>query len=166
METLLKKLRRDYPKLRFAEGETFCWAPHTKQIFYTLGDSPAAVWSLLHETAHALLEHTVYSLDFELIHMEVEAWEMAQKIGITYGIVINENHIQDCLDSYRDWLYGRSICPSCETKTVQRSDARYACFNCHANWEVAASRFCRPYRQFKEHKKSPASLTVTGDSLR
>jgi hypothetical protein len=23
----------------------------------------------------------------------------------------------------------------------------YRCFNCHATWRVAPSRFCRPYRQ-------------------
>ncbi len=161
MEKMLERLRKDYPHLQYTEGDSFCWSPQSKQIFYTPEHSQVGAWAILHETAHALLDHTKYCLDFELLQMEVAAWDTAKKIAKTYDIAIDEDHIQDCLDSYRDWLYKRSICPSCGNKSVQLdNEARYQCFNCRSTWSVASSRFCRPYRQFKVHKKSPAVLTV------
>lgn len=165
MEKVLKQLRQDYPNLLFQEGESFCWSPQTKQIFYTLEHAQFGPWAILHETAHALLGHTKYSHDFELLQMEVAAWEAAKEIASNYGIAIDEDHVQDCLDSYRDWLYKRSICPSCGTKSIQQDqELRYQCFNCHSTWSVAASRFCRPYRQFKVNKKSPTAKAMD-DSL-
>jgi hypothetical protein len=165
MEKVLKQLRTDFPDLQYTEGDAFCWSPQTKQVFYTLERSQHGAWAILHETAHALLDHTRYSLDFELLRMEVAAWESAKEIAKKYGITIDDDHIQDCLDSYRDWLYKRSICPSCGTKSVQQDEElRYQCFNCHSTWGVAASRFCRPYRQSKVHKKSPIAI-ATDDSF-
>jgi len=162
MEKVLKRLQKDYPELQYEEGESFCWSPQSKQIFYILEQSPCGSWAILHETAHAVLGHTKYSLDFELLQMEVAAWEAAKEIAKNYDITIDEDHIQDCLDSYRDWLYKRSICPSCGNKSVQQDDQpRYQCFNCRSTWSVASSRFCRPYRQFKLQKKSPTVITVS-----
>lgn len=161
MEKILKQLRHDFPTIEFTLGESFCWSPQTRQVFYALDETPCGPWSILHETAHALLDHTKYSLDFELLKMEVAAWEHAKELAGKYNVCIDEDHIQDCLDSYRDWLYKRSICPACGTKSIQQDqELRYQCFNCHSAWNVAASRFCRPYRQFKTMKKSPAVLTV------
>jgi len=161
MEKILKQLQKDHPDLCYKEGESFCWSPQSKQIFYILKSSQYGSWAILHETAHALLGHTRYSLDFELLKMEVAAWEAAKELAKKYNITIDEDHIQDCLDSYRDWLYKRSICPTCGNKSIQQDEKpRYQCFNCRSTWSVASSRFCRPYRQFKVHKKSPTALTV------
>lgn len=165
MEKLLEQLRQDHPGLQFARGKSFCWSPLTRQIFYKPGGSQSGLWSVLHETAHALLEHTDYSLDFELLQMEVSAWESAKELAKKYAIAIDDDHVQDCLDSYRDWLYKRSICPWCGNKSIQCDrEPRYQCFNCHSTWDVAPSRFCRPYRQFRENKKSSAIFT-TDDSF-
>jgi hypothetical protein len=55
------------------------------------------------------------------------------------------------LDTYRDWLYKRSICPTCTAKCLQQGDfVHYRCFNCHTTWRVTASRFCRAYRRQKD----------------
>lgn len=159
-QQLLEQLIIDYPNLRFEPGKAFCWSPRNRKIIYKASSisqnaggatGTSAVYSLLHELGHAVLEHRSYKLDFELIEIEVAAWEQAKLISAKYGIEINEGHIQDCLDSYRDWLYRRSICPSCTAKSLQHDDASiYSCFNCHATWSVAPSRFCRPYRQSKD----------------
>jgi ribosomal protein L37AE/L43A len=148
---LLERLIHDYTDLTFVPGKAFCWSPRGRKIIYkTDVEAPTAMYSLLHEVGHAILNHRRYKLDFELMEYEVAAWEQAKQIAPNYGIDIDEGHIQDCLDSYRDWLYRRSICPSCTTKTLQHDDASvYNCFNCHATWSVAPSRFCRPYRQTK-----------------
>jgi hypothetical protein len=151
MDKLLGQLRRDYRHagLEFVAGKVFCWSPADRQVRYKAGaDGPAAICSLLHELGHAVLDHKRYGQDFELLELEVDAWEAAKRIAAKYSITIDEDHAQDCLDSYRDWLYRRSICPTCATKSLQTDgQPSYRCFNCGTGWRVAASRFCRPYRQ-------------------
>lgn len=151
MQSLITKLQTAHPDLIFTAGKQFCWSPETMEIFYREGASgPAAKWSLLHETGHALLGHQTYKADFELLRLEVDAWERARELARDFGIQIDEDHIQDCLDTYRDWLYKRSICPTCSTKCLQQDDfIHYRCFNCHAVWKVSANRFCRAYRSTK-----------------
>ncbi len=159
MQPTLTKLQARYPKLRFTAGQEFCWSPETQEIFYkTAARSRRAIWSLLHETGHALLAHTSYQADFELLRLEVAAWERARALSQELEITIDEEHIQDCLDTYRDWLHKRSICPRCSTKCFQQGDlVHYRCFNCHAIWRVSASRFCRAYRR---HKDVPQPVTL------
>jgi ribosomal protein S27AE len=167
MEHLLKNLRRDYPHLRFSEGTAFCWSPISGEIFYSTSrkTSASAKFSILHELAHALLTHTHYSSDYELLNLEIAAWEYAKEIAKRYDIGIDDEYIQNCLDSYRDWLYKRSICPRCGNKSIQCDDSSYyQCFNCHSRWRVAESKFCRPYRHHKGNQKSPTTI-VAGDSL-
>lgn len=164
MEKLIAELRKRYPRLRFTPGEQFCWSPETNEIIYRENArSRRAVWSLLHETGHALLKHKDYKADFELLRLEVAAWERARRLAADVGVEIDEDHIQDCLDTYRDWLYKRSICPKCATKCLQQGDfVHYRCFNCHAVWRVTGSRFCRAYRR---HKGVPqlSGLRFAGD---
>lgn len=149
MQQVLDTLRGKYPQLRFKAGPQFSWSPESGDIIYKRSaKGKQATWSLLHETGHALLNHRSYGADFELLRLEVEAWEQAKTIGKEIGINIDEDHIQDCLDTYRDWLYRRSICPECSTKCLQQDDnEHYHCFNCHAVWRVTASRFGRAYRR-------------------
>jgi len=152
MEVLLKQLSADFEHLTFTAGSSFCWSPTAKQVFYRQkANKVTGRWSLLHETGHALLEHANYTHDFELIGLEVAAWEKAKDLADRYDIAIDEDHIQNCLDSYRDWLHRRAICPSCDTRSIQLDDrAEYQCFNCRASWSVTPSRFCRPYRSKKQ----------------
>lgn len=149
MKQLINMLQKQFPGLRFKAGKQFSWSPETGEIIYKSGaHGTAARWSLLHETGHALLGHRSYKADFELLRLEVDAWQQAKSIAKTVGVMIDEDHIQDCLDTYRDWLYKRSICPNCSTKCLQQDDfVHYRCFNCHATWRVTASRFGRAYRR-------------------
>ena len=151
MQQLRKQIQAVYPALRFKAGKQFCWSPETSEIFYKPGaHGETARWSLLHETGHALCGHTTYSADYELLQLELQAWEKARDIAADLGIVIDEDHIEDCLDTYRDWLYKRSICPTCNTKCLQQDNAaQYRCFNCHTVWKVSANRFCRAYRSIQ-----------------
>jgi hypothetical protein len=148
MEPLLKQLQVRFPSLTYMVGPAFYWSPQSQEIFYK-PDAPdtQAAWSLLHETSHALLHHSRYTMDFELVLLETAAWQRASLLAAELGISIDNDHIQDCLDTYRDWLYARSQCPRCSNKGIQQSNARqYGCFNCGALWKVAPSRFCRAYR--------------------
>ena len=147
MKKLIESLSEQHPKLKFAKGSAFCWSPAEKTIIYKDRADVIGKWSLLHEVAHALLEHQTYQTDLELLMMEVSAWHKARELAPDYGFEIDENHVQDCLDTYRDWLDQRSTCPLCGNTGLQHSAREYKCFNCGTKWQVSASRFCRPYRQ-------------------
>jgi|SRR5579884_2718475 len=151
MRELIERLKARFPQLKFTPGEQFSWSPETGEIFYkSSAQKKAAQWSLLHETGHALLGHSSYQADVELLRLEVAAWQKAQQVAAELGLSISEDHIQDCLDTYRDWLHKRSICPACGNKCLQQGDfVHYRCFNCHKVWRVSTSRFCRAYRRQK-----------------
>ncbi|MDQ3065467.1 MAG: hypothetical protein M3Q36_04340 [bacterium] len=149
MIQLLDKLRQDYPIVKFVHGDTFYWSPKDQKVIYDpMANQPGiATWSLLHEVSHGILEHSYYHSDFELVKLEVEAWSQAEKLAKHYEITIDPEHIQDCLDTYRDWLHRRSTCPTCSVVSIQKTPNMYKCLNCTTSWRVSSSRFCRPYRR-------------------
>ncbi len=148
VNNIVTKLNTIYPNLKFTSSNSYYWSPETKEIFYKKGlYDDIHQWSVLHEAGHALLNHTNYNLDFQLLAIEIEAWEKAKEIANNIGLSISNDHIQDCLDTYRDWLHRRSICPKCSNKSFQQRNRNYyRCFNCHTRWRVSSSRFCRTYR--------------------
>ena len=149
MQSLLSKLATDYPDINFVKGDAFYWSPKDRSVTYGQGSTQPDVarWSLLHELSHGILNHTDYMSDFELMELEVAAWQHARVIAKDYDIRIDPEHIQDCLDTYRDWLHRRSTCPTCGTVSMQSDPKTYECFNCKTSWSVSSSRFCRPYRR-------------------
>lgn len=163
MEKLLSQLPVLLPNVRFEPGESFFWSPHTATVTYQTrpAEEPRDTWALLHEAAHAFLEHHTYQSDMELLLLEVAAWRKAKEMAQSLGILIDEDHIQDCLDTYRDWLHKRSTCPRCSTVSLQVSSNQYGCHNCGARWHVSASRFCRPYRLGSSANKKPSPKSET-----
>ena len=156
MDTLLNSLHAKFPTLNFQPGTTFSWSPASKQVIYKESadaSDEVAGWSLLHEAGHALLDHNIYDTDFDLLLMEVSAWDKAVQLAKKFKITIDENHIQDCLDTYRDWLYQRSTCPQCTNCSLQTDSRTYKCFNCGGTWQVSKSRMCRPYRRKADSKQ-------------
>lgn len=150
MENLILSLKKDYPNLTFVEGSLLCWSPGKKQIYYKTTSDKKSICGVLHEIGHARLKHISYSSDMDLLHKEVLAWEEALLLAEQYGVSLDESHVQDCLDTYRDWLYKRSTCPNCQAKGIQSRFDAYICINCHKQWHVNNSRFCRPYRRQKK----------------
>jgi hypothetical protein len=145
---VIARLQVDYPDLRFRAGSVYYWSPRYQVIEYKDGDTrPSATWTLLHEAGHAILGHKQYGSDIELLKLEAEAWEQALRLARRFSITIDPDHVQDCLDTYRDWLHARSTCPVCEAHSTQSDATTYRCFNCGANWHVSASRFCRTHRR-------------------
>ena len=146
--SFIARLKRDYPEFSFEPGKQDHWSPKAKTIFYKSGVTlKETQYGVLHELAHAQLGHTDYHNDFELIKLEGLAWELAAKLGKKYGVKINSEHIQDCLDTYRDWLHARSQCPTCGMHVLQKDPYHYHCFNCRTQWKVTSGRFVRPYRR-------------------
>lgn len=144
----IARLQADYPNLKFSPGQQEHWSPRSQTITYkTSGPLAQLRYGLLHELAHALLEHNTYQSDFELLRLESQAWRLAAKIGRRYKVHISDEHIQNCLDTYRDWLHRRSTCPNCGVHSLQQDAANYHCFNCQTTWKVSSGRFVRSYRR-------------------
>lgn len=148
LDNLLARLGADYPDLQFIESAHFAWHAGKKHVAYKKSnkDTTHSMFSLLHELGHALLNHSDYTHDIELLQLEVAAWEKARTLATHYGVELDEDHIQDCLDTYRDWLHLRATCPSCFGRSLQTSPRHYRCHNCGTEWSVTRSRLCRPYR--------------------
>ena len=161
MEELVSSLSQIITGVNFRAGKAFCWSPKTRRISYVPSSTQPqlAIWSLLHEASHALLDHRDYTSDFELLQMEVAAWQKARELAKQHRQKIDEQHIETCLNTYRDWLHRRSTCPSCSLQGLQTDPIYYRCLNCQSIWKVTASRFCRPYRSIKSGKQdSSASI--------
>lgn len=150
-EELLVCLVRDFPEVSFEADNRFIWESSGQRVRYNTArlNEPSGQWALLHELGHAQLSHTAYTSDFELLRIERDAWSEAHRLAGRYHIVIDEDYVQDCLDSYRDWLHLRSTCPTCYERAFQTDKHTYRCHNCTASWHVTNSRLCRPYRRRK-----------------
>lgn len=148
IDVLLAQIAADHPDLEFIESAHFSWHAGKKHVsFKKVGKHVEQnMWALLHELGHALLGHADFTHDVELLQLEVAAWEKARGLADHYGLTIDEDYLQDCLDTYRDWLHLRSTCPTCYARSLQASQRCYRCFNCQTEWTVTRSRLCRPYR--------------------
>lgn len=146
--TFIEELSQYAPDVTFVNGKTFLWSPKNRRVLYVEQalNTKKGQWSLLHELSHALLEHNNYKNDFELLQFEVAAWQQARKLASELDIEIDQNFVEDCLDTYRDWLHQRSTCPTCGQGGLQHDSRTYRCHNCLSEWQVSQSRFCRPYR--------------------
>jgi hypothetical protein len=165
MVELVKKLRKLTPGIGYHKGNSYYWSPKQQSITYRqVEHEPTADWALLHEAAHALLDHQSYDSDLELLLLEVAAWQKAKELGQDLGILIDEDHIQDCLDTYRDWLHQRSTCPSCSIISMQISSREYLCHNCKTTWHVTAARFCRPYRLMKRGSQTKSRPGISSQA--
>lgn len=149
MSDLLQKLKQDFPHINFVDSDSFYWSPRKQTVYYRdrTSNNKHTTWALLHEVGHALLEHRDYQSDFDLLQLEIAAWEKARKLAEAYAEPIHEDHVQDCLDTYRDWLYLRSTCPKCTSSSLQINTSQYCCLNCNEIWTVSRSRRCRTYRR-------------------
>lgn len=142
--SLLKKLRVAYPQLSFRPGNHFQWDSTTQTITYPKVSQEDA-WSshLLHEVAHAVLGHHSYDRDVELIAIERDAWSHARShLADQYNVTIDTQTIETAMDSYRDWLHERSICPKCTASGIEIAKHKYACVACRAEWQVNEARLC------------------------
>lgn len=141
ISSLVSQLKSDYPQLQFVSGDSFYWDPETASITYRDGSHNTA--DLLHELAHALLDHRDFSRDISLLEMERDAWHIAQQtLTSRYGVTITDDAIDAALDTYRDWLHARSLCPTCGATGLQSGRTQYRCLACLGSWRVNDARQC------------------------
>ena len=142
---LINNLRQDFSQFQFELSDNFHWSNSKNTVFYPeIGslDNNFYNLSLLHELAHAILVHSNYNLDIDLLKIETEAWDLASKVlAPKYSIDIEDNFIQDNLDTYRDWMHHSSLCPNCNINGFQQSDLRYKCPSCGKIWQPNEAKF-------------------------
>ena len=141
-----------FSQFTFDTHEVFHWSPKNNTVYYDQDElnSKYGIFQLLHEIGHALCGHKNYTSGIELLKIETDAWQKAKELAAEYGLVIREEQIERCLDSYRDWLHMRSECPRCEAISIEFKKNYYHCFNCMQKWKVPSDQRTRQYRMKTE----------------
>lgn len=124
----LEQIKADFPEFRFVNGKKFAFRPPKTIVLGPL--EPFYELLVLHEVSHAILKHKTFRVDVERLRMESEAWEKARELASGYGIEVDEDLIQDELDTYRDWLHAKSRCRECGLTRYQTPDGIYHCPRC------------------------------------
>lgn len=154
MSSLIHKLKTLHPDISFVRGDSFFWAPESRTITYAPDEAHASQLTL-HELSHALLGHTIYKRDVELLAMETAAWERAKALADIHSVRYSEDVTQDHLDTYRDWLHARSTCPHCTANGYQTATSHYECPACTHTWRVNEARLCA-LRRYSVTPKNPS----------
>lgn len=142
MHSLLDKLSKEYPDFQFIQDNMFWWSAAQKIIHMDRHATHAEEYTL-HETSHAILGHSGYNRDIDLVKLERDAWDYAQRtLGPRYGIAITEDIIQNNLGTYREWLYQRSMCPDCTETGIETRQHIYRCLACGHMWRVNEAKLC------------------------
>lgn len=137
----------DFPEFNFVESGQYYWSAEKNQVNYDPSsvESEAGLTQLIHELGHALLNHRNFTSAVELLKLE-RAWVEAKNIATRYGLKLNEELIEDALNTYRDWVHKRSLCPECGASAPEVEPDTYRCFNCSQKWQVPISQASRCYR--------------------
>ena len=143
------KLRKDFPQFNFEEIEDFEWSKKEHTIIL---DPEEAKFHLLIVLLFSDRRrgHGDVWLDIELLKMESEAWELVRNnLTSQYGFCFSSNLAESKLDTYRDWLHKRSLCPKCKLNGFQQKDLTYKCPACGTIWQNNDSRFKSLRRKIK-----------------
>ncbi len=141
---LCKTIISHFSQLQFVENDTFYWSAKDKIVYFARCQSEEDIAFLLHECAHALLQHEDFSHDLALVQMEAAAWEYAQQtLAPQHSITLDQNLIDESIESYKIWLFDRSLCPKCSHNGLQTKTSTYQCINCECSWKVNDARQCR-----------------------
>ncbi len=140
-KSLLSRLKKDLPQFTFAPDDTSRWSSESSTVWYNEHEAHADV-TLLHEVSHGALGHSGYLYDIDLVKLERAAWEKAAELAAIYGVDIPVDYPEHALDSYRDWLHMRSLCPDCSQNGVQQTEHTYVCLMCNQKWRVNDARSC------------------------
>ncbi len=127
--------------ISLTKGDGFRWDPSRLCIYYNPAD-PLACQLILHELGHATLGHSGYTRDIQLLQMERAAWNAANELALQYSVDITDDTVEDHLDTYRDWIHARSLCPKCAATGVQTGPRAYQCLSCGNHWSVNEARTC------------------------
>lgn len=138
-----------FPEIKFAPNGFFAYSSADNLINYDpeqIEDSLGKL-DLLHEIGHYLLGHIDYDHDIELLIMEVDAWAKAIELAKKFKIKIDNDYINQCINTYNDWVDARATCPNCDNFSLQESENSYQCFVCQTKWQVNSRKDKRVTRK-------------------
>lgn len=142
IQSLINKLSKDFPEFKFKPGSEFWWSAKKNTVFYN-PEAELCLEYCLHELSHAILGHRGYIYDIDLVKLERDAWSYAKSnLENRFNINLDEEIIQDNLDTYREWLHSRSKCPNCDSTGIETRLQRYKCIACDNKWRVNEARIC------------------------
>ena len=142
IKALASQIAKEFPAFSFEDSDDFSWDPTTSIIYYDSSDSQASQ-RLLHELAHGVLNHQSYERDIDLVALERDAWQYTKlTLGPNYDVTVSPDTIHDDMETYRDWMHIRSLCPKCESNGIETKKLQYTCVNCLHNWRVNDARLC------------------------
>ena len=112
----LSQLTSDYPNFSFRPGKKFKFRPKST-IYYIPPTSVSDSFPLLllHELSHALLGHFTFTSQHQRLKLESAAWEKTRSLCDLYSVPFDPSLAEAELDTYRNWLYKKSLCPSCSS---------------------------------------------------
>ena len=123
--------------LKFRSAKHFYWDSSKEVIYYSkdMLKTLEGKMSLLHEIGHALLGHLDYKYDFELIKMEISAWDKSVTLAKLFNLQLDLRVIDENLKSYFKWLKKRQHCLICKENGMQLVNREYHCLNCSFSWQ-------------------------------
>ncbi|HEY0965598.1 MAG TPA: hypothetical protein VGE13_03910 [Candidatus Saccharimonadales bacterium] len=149
--SIVDTITQYYPTIRLEAGDDFVWNPTDRVITYN-PDDPLFTARILHEVGHAELQHTIYETDIELLQIERDAWHHAKTVlSPRFSLHITSDIVEDDLDTYRDWLHSRSLCPHCKQNGVQSAAHEYTCLICQTKWKVNTAIGCALRRYIQKN---------------
>lgn len=128
-----------YSQYRFLPAGFFSYDAADEVINYDPDrlHKPIGKISLLHEISHCELGHFHYRFDIELLMMEVAAWHYTKKLAKIHGLKLDNVYIQDCIESYDNWVNQRGTCPVCNNFCIEQQENIFDCFVCNTRWQVS-----------------------------
>jgi len=85
----------------------------------------------LHELSHAILKHKDYNTIISRLKHERDAWNYVKThLAPHYQIPYDEDFAESQLDTYRDHLHQKSLCPNCQTVRYQDPEGTFHCPLC------------------------------------
>lgn len=121
----------DHPAFIFKTGTRFTFHPPRTIIIGPFCSHFELL--ILHELGHALSEHKNYQTLIELLKIERAAWEQAKILAKKYHLPYSEDVIESHLDTYRNHLHRKSLCPSCGLTRPQDRQGNFRCPYCNLN---------------------------------
>lgn len=129
LNSLLKQLQNDYPEFVFRpSGKKYLFRPPRTIVLGPDKKMPELL--LLHELSHAVLQHFSFDTDIKRLKMESDAWAKTKELAKKYGVEVDDDYIEDQLDTYRDWLHAKSKCKKCGLTRFETPDGKWHCPFC------------------------------------
>ena len=136
---LIEQLIQDYPDFCFRTGKKFAFrfafgAKNAKPTVFLGPPQPYFALQTLHELAHGLCGHKDWSNCISRLKCEREAWERAKTLFFKYQKLIpdpwNEDFVETSLDTYRNWVHQKTLCPVCGLTRFQDENGIFHCPEC------------------------------------